>query len=45
VNGVGQTDNPHLISWFKSNGYHVEESESEQETKKKPKEKKPIEGE
>lgn len=23
VNGVGETDNPHLIEWFKSHGYHV----------------------
>ena len=26
VNGVGETDNPHLIEWFKSHGYKVEES-------------------
>ena len=25
VNGVGETDNPHLIEWFKSHGYEVEE--------------------
>lgn len=24
-NGVGETDNPHLIEWFKSHGYKVEE--------------------
>jgi hypothetical protein len=23
VNGVGETDNPHLIEWFKSHGYKV----------------------
>lgn len=23
VNGVGETDNPHLIKWFKSHGYKV----------------------
>ena len=23
VNGVGETDNPHLIEWFRSHGYHV----------------------
>ena len=45
VNGVGKTDNPHLINWFKSNGYTVEESETEIELKKKPKEKKQTEGE
>ena len=26
VNGVGETDNPHLIEWFKSHGYKVEET-------------------
>ena len=26
VNGVGETDNPILISWFQSHGYIVEES-------------------
>ena len=25
VNGVGETDNPHLIKWFRSHGYRVEE--------------------
>ena len=25
VNGVGETDNPHLIEWFRSHGYRVEE--------------------
>jgi hypothetical protein len=31
VNGVGETDNPHLIEWFRSHGYHVpiEETVSE----------------
>lgn len=24
VNGVGETDNPHLIKWFKNHGYKVE---------------------
>lgn len=23
-NGVGETDNPHLIEWFKSHGYKIE---------------------
>lgn len=27
VDGVGETDNPHLIQWFKSHGYKVEEVE------------------
>lgn len=26
VNGVGETDNPHLIKWFKEHGYRVEDS-------------------
>lgn len=26
VNGVGETDNPHLINWFRSHGYIVEDS-------------------
>lgn len=25
INGVGETDDPHLIQWFKTNGYKVEE--------------------
>lgn len=24
VNGVGETDNPHLIKWFEAHGYKVE---------------------
>lgn len=27
VNGVGQTDKPHLIEWFRANGYRLEEEE------------------
>ena len=27
-NGVGETDNPHLISWFKEHGYRVEENQN-----------------
>ena len=26
VNGVGETDNPQLIAWFKTRGYRVEEA-------------------
>lgn len=26
VNGVGETDNPHLIEWFKNQGYELEKS-------------------
>ncbi len=25
VNGVGETNSPHLVSWFRENGYIVEE--------------------
>ena len=24
TNGVGETENPHLIEWFKEHGYEVE---------------------
>ena len=27
INGVGETDKPHLIEWFKQKGYTVEEVE------------------
>jgi hypothetical protein len=27
LNGVGETDDPHLIKWFTSHGYKVENSE------------------
>lgn len=27
VNGVGETDNPRLIEWFKSHGYKIEENQ------------------
>ena len=26
-NGVGETDDPHLIEWFKDHGYEVEETD------------------
>lgn len=29
VNGVGETDVPHLIEWFKRHGYKVEETKEE----------------
>lgn len=29
VNGVGETSDPWLISWFKSNGYEVQEAEQQ----------------
>jgi len=31
VNGVGETSDPHLINWFETHGYEVEEPELEPE--------------
>lgn len=31
VNGVGETDNPHLLTWFEEKGYDVEQLEPEAE--------------
>ena len=28
-NGIGETDDEHLIAWFKANGYKVEEPKAE----------------
>ncbi|MDO4728441.1 MAG: hypothetical protein Q4B43_05480 [Bacteroidota bacterium] len=28
VKGVGETENPHLINWFKDKGYEVEKKEN-----------------
>lgn len=28
TDGVGHTDNPHLLAWFKSRGYTVEDEEA-----------------
>lgn len=30
VKGVGETDNPHLIEWFKSHGYEVVQDAAEE---------------
>lgn len=30
VNGVGETDRPHLIEWFKAHGYRVEGAKIEE---------------
>ncbi|WP_394523674.1 hypothetical protein [Lacrimispora sp. JR3] len=30
-NGVGETDNPHLLEWFRSHGYEVENLPEEPE--------------
>lgn len=27
-NGIGETDKPHLIKWFKEHGYEVEDTEA-----------------
>lgn len=40
--GVGHTDNPHLIAWFYSHGYTVEE-EAVKPPKEKPVEKMTVE--
>lgn len=32
VNGVGETDNPHLLEWFQERGYQVEESKQPEAT-------------
>lgn len=31
VNGVGETDNPHLLHWFENHGYTVERLKKEPE--------------
>ena len=38
-NGVGETDDPHLLEWFKSHGYETEEPPKE-ETGEDPEKKK-----
>ena len=35
VNGVGETDNSHLIEWFKEHGYKVDEESIDSEEKSK----------
>ena len=35
VNGVGETDNSHLIEWFKEHGYKVDEESNDSEEKSK----------
>lgn len=32
--GIGETDDPHLIQWFKDHGYEVEEPEAAEPEKK-----------
>ncbi len=38
INGVGNTDNTHLIEWFKENGYEVIEDSEDTKKAKKAKE-------
>lgn len=37
VNGVGETNDPRLIAWFKSKGYEVVEEEVKKDKKKNKK--------
>lgn len=39
VNGIGETNNPHLIDWFKNHGYIAEDTEDKEEAQEKPKRK------
>lgn len=34
-NGVGETDDPHLLEWFRGHGYEVEEPPKEEAEQKK----------
>lgn len=34
-NGMGETEDPHLIKWFKDHGYKVEEKGNEEQTDEK----------
>lgn len=36
VNGVGETNDPRLINWFRSKGYRVEEEKKDVKPKSKP---------
>lgn len=42
VNGVGETDNQHLLDWFESRGYTVVYTEPEQEEEQTPKPEPPV---
>lgn len=41
-NGVGETDDVHLLEWFRNRGYEVEETEVPKEESNPEKEKKPA---
>lgn len=43
-NGVGETENPHLIEWFKEHGYEVEETAKKKKTGKKEEAEQPDTG-
>lgn len=32
INGVGETDNTHLLDWFREKGYKIEENNENEET-------------
>lgn len=42
VNGVGETDDPRLIAWFKSKGYEVVEEEAKKNKKNQKQEQEQI---
>lgn len=42
-NGTGETDDPHLIEWFKEHGYTVREPKVEAEPIKEPETEEPEE--
>lgn len=33
IKGIGETDNPHLIKWFKQHGYKVEDEKKPEDKK------------
>lgn len=37
--GIGETDDPHLIQWFKDHGYEVEDSKVEEPESAEPEKK------
>lgn len=44
INGIGETDDEHLIKWFKSKGYKVEDAEETQKDEDPSKTENPFEG-
>lgn len=44
INGVGETDDAHLIKWFESKGYKVEGAEETQKADDPPKIENPFDG-